>query len=59
MYSARVKSAHSVADTDAVLDLATSLPAVRIGGNVEVWPLIELDGDTRGPTGHRGHGQHG
>jgi hypothetical protein len=39
-------------DPDAVLDLATSLPAVRMGGTVEVWPLIEPDQDTRGPTGH-------
>ena len=39
-------------DADAVLDLATSLPAVRMGGRVEVWPLIEPDADTRGPTGH-------
>jgi hypothetical protein len=31
-------------DSDAVLDLATSLPAVRMGGAVEVWPLIEPDG---------------
>jgi len=39
-------------DSDAVLDLATSLPAVRMGGTVEVWPLIEPDGDTTGPTSH-------
>jgi len=28
-------------EPDAVLDLAASLPAVRMGGTVEVWPLIE------------------
>jgi hypothetical protein len=28
-------------DPDAVLDLAARLPAVRVGGTVEVWPLIE------------------
>jgi hypothetical protein len=38
-------------DPDAVLDLATSLPAVRMGGTIEVWPLIEPDPHTSGPTG--------
>jgi hypothetical protein len=28
-------------DPDAVLDLVARLPAVRMGGTVEVWPLIE------------------
>jgi len=26
---------------DAVLDFASQIPAVRLGGTVEVWPLIE------------------
>jgi hypothetical protein len=38
-------------DAEAVLDLAARLPAVRLGGVVEVWPLIE-------PEGHRGR-RHG
>jgi hypothetical protein len=42
-------------DPDAVLDLATSLPAVHMGGTVEVRPLIEPVGDTKAPTRHRGH----
>jgi hypothetical protein len=46
-------------DSDAVLDLATSLPAVHMGGTVEVWPLIEPDRGTSGPTSHRGHREHG
>jgi hypothetical protein len=28
-------------DPDAVLDFASQLPAVRMGGAVEVWPLTE------------------
>jgi hypothetical protein len=28
-------------DPDAVLDLASRLPAVRIGATAEIWPLIE------------------
>jgi hypothetical protein len=28
-------------DPEAVLDLASQLPAVRMGGTVEVWPLVE------------------
>jgi hypothetical protein len=28
-------------DPDAVLDLASQLPGVRMGGSVEVWPLTE------------------
>ena len=41
-------------DAEAVLALAARLPAVRLGGVVEVWPLIE-------PKGHRGrrHGLRG
>jgi hypothetical protein len=39
-------------DSDAVLDLASSLPAVRMGGTVEVWPLIEPDRGKGGPTAH-------
>jgi hypothetical protein len=35
-------------DPDAVLDLASRLPAIRMGGTVEVWPLIEPLGDTAG-----------
>jgi len=33
-------------DPDAVLDLAARLPAVRMGGTVEVWPLIESNRHT-------------
>lgn len=39
-------------DPAAVLDLAVRLPAVRMGGTVEVWPLIE----PRGRTGERHRG---
>jgi hypothetical protein len=28
-------------EEDAVLDFASQIPAVRLGGTVEVWPLIE------------------
>ena len=28
-------------DRDAVLDLARQLPALRMGGTIEVWPLAE------------------
>lgn len=28
-------------DPETVLDLAERLPAIRMGGSVEVWPLIE------------------
>jgi hypothetical protein len=28
-------------DPDAVLDLASQLPAVRMSGAIEVWPLSE------------------
>jgi len=34
-------------DPDAVLDLASRLPAVRMGGTVEVWPLTEPESDER------------
>jgi hypothetical protein len=30
-------------DQDSVLELATRIPAVRMGGAVEVWPLTERD----------------
>jgi len=32
-------------DRDAVLDLARQLPALRMGGTIEVWPLAEPHGD--------------
>src|SRR5262245_60765443 len=35
-------------DPDAVIDLAARLPAVRMGGTVDVWPLIEPAHDVRG-----------
>jgi hypothetical protein len=38
-------------DPDAVIDLAARLPAVRMGGTVEVWPLIEPAHDARGRHG--------
>jgi hypothetical protein len=38
-------------DPDAVLDLAARLPAVRMGGTVEVWPLIEPNGHVRARRG--------
>lgn len=38
-------------DSGAVLDLACRLPAVRMGGTVEVWPLAEVD--TEQPTKQR------
>jgi hypothetical protein len=38
-------------DPDAVLDLAARLPAVRMGGTVEVWPLIEPNGHARARRG--------
>jgi hypothetical protein len=41
-------------DPDAVLDLATRLPAVGMGGSVEVWQLTEPDQHER----HQ-HPQHG
>jgi hypothetical protein len=28
-------------DPDAVIDLANRLPALRLGGTAEIWPLIE------------------
>jgi hypothetical protein len=46
------------ADPEAVIDLAARLPAVRMGGTVEVWPLTEpthdareRHGDVSSPTG--------
>jgi hypothetical protein len=38
-------------DPDAVMDLAARLPAVRMGGIVEVRPLIEPASDARGRHG--------
>jgi hypothetical protein len=40
-------------DAEAVLDFAAQLPAVRLGGVVEVWPLIEPDGHRGRRRGHR------
>src|SRR5262245_47246609 len=34
-------------DPEAVLELASRLPGVRMGGTVEVWPLTEPDRDGR------------
>jgi hypothetical protein len=36
---------------DAVLEFASRLPALRIGGHVEIWPLTEPN-----PHGRPGHG---
>jgi hypothetical protein len=36
-----------------VLDFASQVPAVRVGGIVEVWPLIESDSQPREHRGHR------
>jgi hypothetical protein len=44
-------------DADAVLDLASRLPALRIGGAAEIWPLIEPNPDARGARGHSDRGQ--
>jgi hypothetical protein len=41
-------------DPDAVLDLAARLPAVRMGGTVEIWPLIEPNGHGRDRRGAKG-----
>jgi hypothetical protein len=38
-------------DPDAVLDLAARLPAVRMGGTVEVWPLSEPNRHVRERSG--------
>jgi hypothetical protein len=41
-------------DAETVLSLAGTLPAIRLGGSVEVWPLIEPSPHRR--EGHeRGH----
>jgi hypothetical protein len=40
-------------EPDAVLDFAGRLPAVRLGGTVEVWPLVEHE---PGPTARERHG---
>jgi hypothetical protein len=39
------------ADPEAVIELAARLPAVRMGGTVEVWPLTEPAHDARGRHG--------
>jgi hypothetical protein len=36
-------------DADAVLDLARRLPAVRLGGMIEIWPLTQPEGDESHP----------
>ena len=41
-------------DADAVLDLASRLPAVQMGGTVEVWPLTEPDPGEQRTHRHRG-----
>ncbi len=43
---------------EAVLDFASSLPAVRLGGTVEVWPLIEPGPHAQVRHGHRWRGRH-
>lgn len=45
-------------DREAALDIACRLPAVRMGGSVEVWPLIEPDLHGRRRRGHRGWARH-
>lgn len=40
---------------DAVLDLASQHPAVRLGGTAEVWPLIEPGRHAQGRRGHSGY----
>jgi hypothetical protein len=41
-------------DPDAVLELAARLPAVRMGGTVEVWPLIGAHAHARGSRAAEG-----
>jgi hypothetical protein len=38
---------------DAVLDFASRLPALRIGGHVEIWPLTEPNPRGRPQHGHQ------
>jgi hypothetical protein len=38
---------------DAVLDFASRLPAVRLGGTVEVWPLVTRNQHAEERCGHR------
>jgi hypothetical protein len=45
-------------EADAVLDFASKLPAVRLGGAVEVWPLIEPGAHAQERHGHRWRGRH-
>ena len=40
-------------DPDAVLDLAGRLPAVQMGGTVEVWPVTERDRNAPRQYRHR------
>ncbi len=40
-------------EPDAILDFASRLPAVRLGGTVEVWPLIEPGTQGQERHGHR------
>jgi hypothetical protein len=42
---------------DAVLDFASRLPAIQLGGTVEVWPLIE-PGPHAQEGGHHRRGRH-
>lgn len=42
----------------AVLDFASQLPAVRLGGRVEIWPLIEPGPQAPERHGHHSSGRH-
>jgi hypothetical protein len=44
-------------EADAVLDFVSRLPAVRLGGTVEVWPLIEPGPHAQERQGHRWRGR--
>jgi hypothetical protein len=41
-------------EQDAVLDFASQIPAVRLGGTAEVWPLIEREQHARERHGTAG-----
>jgi hypothetical protein len=41
-------------EQDAVLDFASQIPAVRLGGTVEVWPLMEPGRHAQDSPGHGG-----
>ena len=45
-------------EADAVLDFASRLAAIRLGGTVEVWPLIEPGLQAQERHGHRWRGRH-